>query len=100
MINSTRDQIEEFKESILWKDIVTELEFWKDGFNHEMMGIVDDAKSTNPSSASVFLHLGDLNGRQKAVDYFLTILDVFLSILEEKKNDSQREPADGSSDSE
>ncbi len=94
VIQATRDQIEEFKESILWSDIVKELKNWKEGFNSEMMSIVDESADTNPSTASVLLHLGDLNGRQKAVDYFLGILDMFLSILEDKKNDPRHKSTD------
>lgn len=84
-INATKDQIEEFKESILWSDIVRELESWKEGFNGEMMSIVDNSVDENPSTATVLLHMGDLNGRQKTVDYMISILDVFLSILETKE---------------
>jgi hypothetical protein len=87
-VSSTKVQIEEFKESILWHDIVEELSSWKHGFNMEMLAIVDDTARENPSSASVLLHMGDLNGRMKAVDYFLSLLDVFLQILEDKKDDS------------
>jgi hypothetical protein len=91
-VNATKDQLKDLKASVLWNDIVTELESWKHGFNLEMMAIVDDAASNNPSTASVLLHMGDLNGRQKAVEYFLSLPDVFLQILEDKKNDSQLEP--------
>jgi hypothetical protein len=86
-IRSSRDAVEEFKQSILWADMVEELKSWKEGFNREQLSIVDEAEATNPSTASVLLHMGDLNGRQKAVDYFLSLPDVFLSILEEKKED-------------
>lgn len=85
-IRATKDQIEELKSSILWLDIVNELEAWKEGFKREMMSIVDDAAATNPSSASVLMHLGDLNGRVKAVDYVMSIPDVFLQLLAEKTN--------------
>lgn len=91
-VNATRDSIIEFQNSILWADIVHELEAWKLGFNNEMMGIVDEAAKSNPSSASVLLHMGDLNGRQKAVDYMLSLLDVFLSIKgkeEDKANGTE-----------
>ncbi|MCK4828113.1 hypothetical protein KA005_70945 [bacterium] len=84
-INATKDQIEEFKDSILWSDMVRELNSWKEGFNGEMMSIVDNSADENPSTASILLHMGDLNGRQKAVDYIISILDVFLSILETKE---------------
>ena len=83
-VNATKLQIEEFKQSLLWQDIVRELEMWKKGFSLEMGAIVDDAASTHPSTAEVLMHLGDLNGRQKAVDYVLNILDVFLGILNDK----------------
>lgn len=88
-VNATRGQIEDFKESVLWNDMTKELMDWQEGFNREMMSIVDDAASENPSTASVLLHMGDLNGRQKAVDYFLSILDVFLDILESEKDDKE-----------
>ena len=41
-----------------------------------------------------YLHMGDINGRQKAVDDFLALPDVFLQILEDKKDDSRRESAE------
>lgn len=84
-VNATRDQIEMLKESIIWADIVRELASWKEGFNQEMLTIVDDAAAANPSTASVLMHMGDLNGRQKAVDYLLSLPDVFLSMLEQQK---------------
>jgi len=90
-VNASRESILEFKKSILWNDIVKELRSWKKGFNIEMLSIVDDAAKENPSTASVLLHMGDLNGRQRAVDYFLSILDVFLSILEEDKENKESE---------
>jgi hypothetical protein len=90
-INATKDQIEEFKSSILWSDIVKELESWKEGFNDEMASIVDNSVDENPSTATVLLHMGDLNGRQKTVDYMISILDVFLSILETKEEEIDEE---------
>lgn len=88
-VNATRDQLLSFKESILWNDFVNELKAWQKGFNIEMLNIVDDAASENPSTASVLLHMGDLNGRQKAVDYILSLPDVFLDLLEQQKEDSE-----------
>jgi len=90
-INATKAQIEEFKESVLWNDITRELDFWLEGFAREQDSIVDNASSDNPSTASVLLHLGDINGRKKAVSYFKQILDIFLEILEEKNNDTRRD---------
>ncbi len=85
IVNSTRSQIEKLKKSIIWDDICRELRSWQFGFELEKKSIVDDAERTNPSTASVLLHLGDINGREKAIDYVMSILDVFLGILEDQK---------------
>jgi len=91
---STKGDIEEFKKSILWKDFRRELLAWKKGFDNEMKAIVDNAASDNPSTASVLLHLGDLNGRVKAVDYFLSMPDTLIGIVEDQQNDLERERAE------
>ena len=88
VINSTKASIKDFKESILWEDIKRELNFWAEGFSMEQDAIVDNAESNNPSTASVLLHMGDINGRKKAVAYMLGILDMFLDVLEGQKNDT------------
>lgn len=88
-VRTSKEAIIEFKSSILWADIVEELKSWKEGFNREQSAIVDDAADENPSTASVLLHMGDLNGRQKAVDYFLSILDIFLNEVESKEEDKK-----------
>ena len=90
-ITSTKDQITDFKESLLWADMQRELNMWKVGFEGEYSSVVDDAATSNPSTASVLLHMGDINGRSKAVDYMLSIPDIFLQILEDHKDDSKRE---------
>lgn len=89
-VNATRRQIEEFKSSILWQDITRELGFWTEGFERERDAIVENAAKDNPSTATILLHLGDINGRKKAVAYFEQILDVFLDVLEDKKDESRR----------
>lgn len=94
-VNATKDQINELKESVLWNDIVNELNMWKQGFSDEMMSIADNTLESNLSTAAVLLHMGDLNGRQKAVDYLLSLPDVFLQILEDKKS-TNKEPENDS----
>ena len=88
-VRTTVEDIEAFKESILWADIVEELNSWKEGFNREMMSIVDEAAGNNPSTAAVLLHMGDLNGRQKAVDYLLGLPDIFISLLMEQREEKK-----------
>ena len=80
--------IEEAEKSVFWRDVVRELKAWKKGFGIEQDGIVDDASASNPSTASVLMHMGSIDGRVKAVDYLLELPNVFKSILEDKENDS------------
>jgi hypothetical protein len=82
---ASREAVEEFKKSILWADMRDELLFWLEGFKDEQDSITDDAIENNKSTAAILTHLGDLNGRKKAVNYLLGILDVFLSEFEEKE---------------
>lgn len=95
IVNATKTAVEEFKESILWADIVRELENWRLGFQMEMMSIPDMSADKDLSTASVLMHMGDINGRVKAVDYMLTILDVFTDVLGDKKEE-QDEPEEES----
>lgn len=88
-IMSTVGDIEEFKKSIIWKDIRRELKAWKKGFERERISIVDDSISKNLNTAQVLMHLGDLNGRTKAVDYLLSLPDVFISILKDDQKQEQ-----------
>jgi hypothetical protein len=89
MIRASKLQIEEFKESLLWKDIVDEITSWKEQAAREYDSIVPDAENTNPTSAKVLMHLGHISGRRLAVDYFEGILDTFLS-FKEAEDDSER----------
>jgi hypothetical protein len=91
-VRVTKGDLEEFKNSILWKDIRRELIAWKKGFDLELKSIVDNAATTNPSSATVLMHIGDINGRVKTVDYLLSIPDVFIGILESEESKSRDEP--------
>ena len=90
-VYSTTEQIKDFMESTLWKDLVRELEAWSEGFRREQDSIVEEAAVTNPSTASVLMHMGDLNGRQKAVRYFLGLPEMLLEVKEEQKQTKQQE---------
>ncbi len=93
-VNATRAQIERLKESLVWKDICNELDFWAEGFNSEEDSIVDRIATENLSTPATLTLLGSIDGRKKAVQYFKNILDVFITILEEKENDSRRNKAE------
>lgn len=84
-VRATKDQIIEFKQSILWKDIKRELGSWKLGFKKELIQVIDNVASENPNTPALLTHLGDINGRIKTVDYVLSLPDVFLQIIEDNK---------------
>ena len=92
MIRSTKSQIEEFKKSFIWKDIVDELDTLTKNaqLEYDIVGEphIDDAGyKIVPNSSETLIHLGDIKGRRKAVNYFLNIPDILLQILEDNKND-------------
>ena len=91
IVRSTKDQINEFKDSIIWKDIKHELGVWKRLCTQEYGQVVGSniGKSAEQSSSNVLLHIGDIHGRESAIDFLLTIPDVFLQILEDKENESE-----------
>jgi len=99
MVRSTKSQVEEFKESFIWKDIVDELNMISKNaqLEYDVVGEThkDDAGYVVvPNSSETLIHLGDIKGRRKAVNYFLSIPDILLQILEDNKDESRRKQAD------
>lgn len=88
-VYSTKAQIENFKESLIWKDICRELDFWVEGFNHEAESIVDTIKNENLSTAATLTWIGNIDGRKKAVEYMKQLPDIFLSILNDAKEEKE-----------
>lgn len=91
IVFSTKSQIEDAKESLFWKDIERELKVWQKGFEIERSNIVSEAAEENHSTANILMHMGSIDGRIKAINYLLSLPDIFLQILEDQKNDSKRE---------
>ena len=92
-ILSTRNQIESFKESLVWKDMIRELMAWDKGFEMELNSLSGNAATENSSTASVLIHLGFIDGVRKAVVYFLTLPDTLLDSLKEEKDVPGRDSA-------
>ena len=98
-LRSTKSQVEDFKESMLWLDIVDELNRLNEAAQAEY-DIVGETHTNDggyqviPNSSETLIHLGDIKGRRKAVSYFLSILDIFLQILEDKENVTGRKQTD------
>jgi len=99
MIKSTRSQVEEFKESFVWKDIVDELNHLARlaMLEYDIVGephIDDSNYKVVPNSSETLIHLGEIKGRRKAVNYFLSIPDILLQQLEDKQDDTRHNKAD------
>lgn len=79
MVLSTVSQLQEFKESIIWKDFCQELDSWRESFQQELLCLTDKVADENLSTPSVLVHLGDVSARIKAVDYMLLIPDTLIA---------------------
>ncbi len=90
-LKATKESIRRFIESPLWDDMKSEISTWSELCSHEMDSIVDESASSNPSTAAVLMHLGDINGRKKAVSYFLSLPELFLQLLEEENQNESDE---------
>ena len=98
-IRSSKSEVEEFKDSFVWLDIMDELNDLakRAQLEYDLLGephIDDSGHMVTPDSAKVLIDLGHIKGRRKAVSYFLNIPDIFLQILEDKKDDSGRNETD------
>lgn len=91
VVGSTRVQLEEFRESIIWKDIVRELDAWLMGLEREVEIMVENAANDNPSTANVCMHIGHIYGRKKAVEYMKAIPSVLIGFIDDKKANKDRE---------
>lgn len=95
MVNATIDQIREFKGSLLWMDMQRELAVWLEGFQREYAVVVDSCISGEENSASALTHIGNIRGREQAIDYLLQLPDMFLELKEDKKDESRHDRTKG-----
>ena len=89
-MQATKDQINDFLESFLWKDMRKELLRFKRDASSEIMGVVGNCINNDKgnNSASVMMDLGSIYGRVTAIDYLLMLPEMLLSTIEEKTNES------------
>ncbi len=99
-VRSTKGQIQDFLDSMLWKDMLEELAQLdkRATLEYDLVGeeiVTDDGHKRTPTTSETLIHLGDIKGRRKAVQYFRSMPEIFLSILEDKQNDLEHKRADG-----
>ena len=96
-VNATKLQLEGFKESILWQDIKRELVKWRSGAQQEYSRVIGDVIEGDSGIENSDMHLGSLYGRERTIDFMLSLPDMFLEILKEKEDGLKS--TDGSSSS-
>jgi len=96
IVRATKDQLKEFINSLLWKDIKRELGRWKMNAVKEYGKVIEECVNSDPSvikeqvisdrpnTATVLLRLGVLHGRESTIDYLISLPSVFLQELEDK----------------
>ena len=94
VLMSSRDEIEEFKRSFLWTDIEEELDRISKNaqIEYDLVGesiTNDDGVKVTPTTAEILLHMGDIKGRRKSVEYFRSLPDIFLQTLEIQSEDQK-----------
>jgi len=94
-IRSTKSQLEEFKTSFIWKDMVDEIARLarNSQVEYDLVGephIDDEGFKIIPNTSETLIHLGDIKGRRKAVGFFLNIPDILIQALEDQENDNRR----------
>jgi len=95
-VRATKVQLEEFKKSFIWKDMIDEINKLSKSaqVEYDLVGephIDDEGFKLIPNSSETLIHLGDIKGRRKAVNYFLSIPDILIQILEDQENDDRRD---------
>ena len=84
-LRTTKDSIEEFKGSILWKDIKRELGIWKKMAGDELISLAQGC-----SGIEDLTQVARIGGRIEAINYMLEMPDIFLQEI----NDARRDETD------
>lgn len=81
-LRSTKASIEEFKSSVLWKDIKRELGTWRKMAGDEAIHLAQTC-----SDIKDLTHIARIGGRMEAIDYMLEILDIFIQEIDDARHD-------------
>jgi len=94
-IRSSKNQIEAFKASYVWLDIVDELNelLRRTTLEYDLVGeyhLDDDGGKVIPTTAETLIHLGDIKGRKKAINYFRSLPDILTQMAEDKQKSRRK----------
>ncbi len=81
-LRATKDSIEEFKNSVLWKDMKRELGIWKKMAGDELMSLAQGC-----SDIKDLTQVARIGGRIEAIEYMLEILNIFIQEIDDARRD-------------
>jgi len=95
-MKASKAQLEDFRDSFIWSDITDELLILdrRSQLEYDVVGephVDDDGYKIVPTSSETMIHLGEIKGKRKSVNYFLDMIDVLINKVEMEKTD---EPLD------
>lgn len=102
-MKATKNQLIEFKSSMIWQDICEELNKLSNfaQLEYDIVGephVDDEGHKIVPNESETLIHLGDIKGRRKAVSYFLQIPDVLINLCEEESLDKNQPNLEANND--
>ena len=94
MIRATKEQLIEFKDSLIWQDICEELNELAElaKVEYTIVGepyLSDDGHKIVPNTSETLIHLGDIKGRLKAVNHFKSIIDSLITGIELQEDEER-----------
>ena len=79
-LRATKASIEEFKDSVLWKDIKRELGIWKKMAGDELISLAQGC-----SDIKDLAQVARIGGRIEAINYILEIPNIFLQEIDDAR---------------
>jgi len=90
LVRTTRDEINEFKNSFLWKDMKRELGIWKRMISQRALELTGECIRGERESGSVLAALGSLYGSKETVNRLLGLPDHFIEELNIRKEEKEK----------
>ena len=93
-VRATRIQLEEFKQSFIWQDILDEINRLDTlaQLEYDLVGEIrmdDRGFPVIPNSSETLIHLGDIKGRRKACENFKLIIDILIQYKDMAKEERE-----------
>ena len=85
-MRSTKTEIEEFKESPIWLDILDEMQLAIEIYQKQLLSLPESAVKLNQSSTALIARMGYIDGTIKTFEYVRNeLLDIMIADIDTKK---------------